>query len=34
MDFYCYSMDTPVEYKKFILSHDNAVKTEKAAWME
>lgn len=34
MDFYCCSMDTPGAYKKFILQHDNAVKTEKAAWME
>lgn len=34
MDFYCCSTDTPDEYKKFILQHDNAVKTEKAAWME
>lgn len=34
MDFYCCSMNTPGEYKRFILQHDNAVKTEKAEWME
>ena len=34
LDFYCLSTDTPDEYKEFILQHDNAVKTEKAAWME
>lgn len=34
MDFYCCSMQSPDEYKKIILSHENAVKTEKAAWME
>lgn len=34
MDFYCCSIDSPAEYKKFIASHDNAIKTGKAAWME
>lgn len=34
MDFYCCSMHSPDDYKKIILSHENSVKTEKAAWME
>lgn len=34
MDFYCCSMQSPDEYKKIILSHEDAVKTEMAAWME
>ena len=34
MDFYCCSIHKPDEYKEFILSHENAVKTEKAAWMQ
>lgn len=34
MGFYCASFDSPAEYKKFILSHEDAVKTEKAAWVD
>lgn len=34
MEFFCYSAHSPDEYKKIILSHENAIKTEKAAWMK
>lgn len=34
MEFYCFSTQSPDEYKEIILSHENAVKTEKAAWMQ
>lgn len=34
MDFPNCSMDRADEYRAFILTHDNAVKTEKAAWIE
>ena len=34
MNFICVSFDRSEEYRDFILSHDNAVKTERAAWVE
>ena len=33
MEFYCCSMHSPEEYKEIILSHENAIKTEKKAWL-
>lgn len=32
MEFYCCSMHSPEEYKEIILSHEDAIKTEQAAW--